>query len=119
MVPVRLCIAGGRSGRNGGAIRCAAASSAACYPAPGRRRHGLMFRKVGSDIKMMRMDADNQSGGMFSPVVACWRDVLLSFAVIVALSVAYLHVAEKQYTVSATLAPSDAELNILTGISTG
>jgi hypothetical protein len=46
-----------------------------------------------------------------------WRDIALVFAVIVALGVAYLHVAEKQYTVSATLAPSDAELNMLTGVS--
>jgi len=60
---------------------------------------------------------DNQSPGVFSLVVASWRDVALSFAVIVALSVGYLHVAQKQFTVSATLAPSDAELNILTGIS--
>lgn len=60
---------------------------------------------------------DSQSKGVFSLVLACWRDVALFFAVIVALSVAYLHLAQRQYTVSATLAPSDAELNILTGIS--
>jgi hypothetical protein len=65
----------------------------------------------------MNLGTDNRSGGIFSLVVASWRDVALSFAVIVALSVAYLHLAQKQYTVSATLAPSDAELNILTGIS--
>lgn len=65
------------------------------------------------------MDAatEDRSRGMFALVWASWRDVGLSFAVIVALGVAYLHLAQKEYTVSATLAPSDAELNILTGIS--
>ena len=58
----------------------------------------------------------NHPTGAFSLIATRWRDVALSFAVIVALSVAYLHLAEKQYTVSATLAPSDAELSILTGM---
>jgi hypothetical protein len=62
---------------------------------------------------------EKQDTGIFSLVAANWRDVALSFAVIVALSIAYLHLAERQYTVSATLAPSDAEMSILTGISTG
>ncbi|HLY05343.1 MAG TPA: hypothetical protein VKR31_06320 [Rhizomicrobium sp.] len=68
-------------------------------------------------MTMMDLDTDTRSRGLFSPVLACWRDVLSSFVIIVALSIAYLHAAQKQYTVSATLAPSDAELNILTGIS--
>ena len=65
----------------------------------------------------MDLGTDNQSRNLFAPVLACWRDVLFSFVIIVALSIGYLHVAQKLYTVSATLAPSDAELNILTGIS--
>jgi hypothetical protein len=62
---------------------------------------------------------ERQDRGIFSLVAARWRDGALSFAVIVALSVAYLHLAEKKYTVSATLAPADAEMSILTGISAG
>lgn len=65
----------------------------------------------------MNVENDQQSRGIFSLIVTCWSDVALSFAIIVALSIAYLHLAQKQYTVSATLAPSDAELNMLTGIS--
>src|SRR5438105_8419507 len=61
--------------------------------------------------------ADRQSNGVFSLVLAHWRDVALVFAAIVALSIVYLHIAERQYAASATLAPSDAELNILTGVS--
>jgi len=61
--------------------------------------------------------AGAQSPGVFSLIAARWRDVALVFAAIAALSIAYLHVAERQYTSSATLAPSDAELNILTGVS--
>ena len=55
--------------------------------------------------------------GIFALMRTRWRDVALVFAVIAAIGVAYLHLAEKQYTVSATLAPSDAELNMLTGVS--
>jgi hypothetical protein len=58
-----------------------------------------------------------EQSSVFLVVVARWRDVALCFAVIIALSIAYLHLSEKQYTVGATLAPSDAELNILTGVS--
>lgn len=65
----------------------------------------------------MALASDNPSRSVFSLIAAYWRDVALSFALIVALSIAYLHIAEKQYTASATLAPSDAELNMLTGIS--
>lgn len=53
----------------------------------------------------------------FALVKARWRDVAAVFAVVVALAVAYLHLAQRQYAVSATLAPSDAELNMLTGVS--
>jgi hypothetical protein len=60
---------------------------------------------------------NQQSWGLFSRIAACWRDVGLSFALVLAISVAYLHLAERQYSVSATLAPSDAELSILTGVS--
>jgi hypothetical protein len=55
--------------------------------------------------------------GIFALMKAQWRDIALVFAVIVALGVAYLHLAERQYTVTATLAPSDSELNMLTGVS--
>lgn len=55
--------------------------------------------------------------GIFALMKTQWRDIVLVFAVIAALGVVYLHVAERQYTVSATLAPSDAELNMLTGVS--
>ena len=65
----------------------------------------------------MDLEDDNQSRSLLAPVLVCWRDVLFIFVIIVALSIGYLHLAQKQYTVSATLAPSDAELNILTGIS--
>lgn len=65
----------------------------------------------------MDVATENRSPGMFALVSASWRDVALSFVLIAALGIAYLHLAQKQYTVSATLAPSDAELNILTGIS--
>jgi LPS O-antigen subunit length determinant protein (WzzB/FepE family) len=55
--------------------------------------------------------------GIFALIRAQWRDIALIFAAIVALGVFYLHIAERQYTVSATLAPSDAELSMLTGVS--
>jgi hypothetical protein len=55
--------------------------------------------------------------GIFALMRMQWRDIALVFVVIAALGVAYLHLAEPQYTVSATLAPSDAELNMLTGVS--
>lgn len=63
------------------------------------------------------VEAGAKDSGIFVLVGAGWRDVLVVFAVIVALGIAYLHLAERQYTVSATLAPSDAELNMLTGVS--
>lgn len=53
----------------------------------------------------------------FALVKARWRDVAVVFVIVVALAVAYLHLARRQYAVSATLAPSDAELNMLTGVS--
>ena len=55
--------------------------------------------------------------GLFARMRAQWRDIALVFAVIVALGVTYLHLATRMYSVSATLAPSDAELKMLTGVS--
>jgi LPS O-antigen subunit length determinant protein (WzzB/FepE family) len=55
--------------------------------------------------------------GLFARLRARWRDIVLIFAIIAALGVAYLHLATRMYSVSATLAPSDAELNMLTGVS--
>jgi hypothetical protein len=68
---------------------------------------------------VISVQAETHSGtqGIFALMRAQWRDIALIFALIVALGVAYLHLAERQYTVSATLAPSDAELNMLTGVS--
>ncbi|HEY2446868.1 MAG TPA: Wzz/FepE/Etk N-terminal domain-containing protein [Rhizomicrobium sp.] len=54
---------------------------------------------------------------IFSTIAARWKDIATVFVVIVALAVAYLHLAQRQYTASAVLAPSDAELNMLTGVS--
>ena len=65
------------------------------------------------------VSAQVESGSetVFGLIQSRWRDVVTVFTVIVALGIAYLHLAQRQYTVSATLAPSDAELNILTGVS--
>jgi uncharacterized protein involved in exopolysaccharide biosynthesis len=57
------------------------------------------------------------SPNVFSTVAVRWKDVATAFAVVIALAVAYLHLAQREYTASATLAPSDAELNMLTGLS--
>ncbi|HEY6988056.1 MAG TPA: hypothetical protein VH369_06715 [Bryobacteraceae bacterium] len=65
----------------------------------------------------MDLGSNDQPRSVFSRIADCWRDVAVSFSVVVLLSVAYLHLAEKQYTASAILAPSDAELSILSGIS--
>ena len=50
---------------------------------------------------------------MFSIILLRWKDVALVFSLVVVLSVAYMHFAQREYTASATLAPSDAELNAL------
>jgi hypothetical protein len=63
------------------------------------------------------MAMNEGSSSVFSIVAARWKDVAIAFVVVVALAVAYLHLAQRQYTASATLAPSDAELNMLTGVS--
>jgi hypothetical protein len=58
-----------------------------------------------------------ETQGIFALMRAQWRDIALIFVVVVVLGFAYLNLAERQYSVSATLAPSDAELNMLTGVS--
>src|SRR5437879_4021429 len=63
------------------------------------------------------MPVNEDSSNLFSLVAARRKDVGLVFAVVVALAVAYLHLAQREYTARATLAPSDAELNMLTGVS--
>jgi hypothetical protein len=67
----------------------------------------------------MKADAEEgpETQSIFARMRARWRDIALVFAVILALGVGYLHVAQRLYSVSATLAPSDAELNMLTGVS--
>lgn len=62
-----------------------------------------------------RLEAKGPS--IFALIGARWRDVAIVFGIIVALGIAYQHLAQRQYSVSATLAPSDAELNMLTGMS--
>lgn len=64
-----------------------------------------------------RLETEAKGPGIFALVGAHWRDVAVVFALIAAIGIAYLHLAQRQYTVSATLAPSDAELNMLTGMS--
>ncbi len=83
---------------------------------PGNRMSDDRRRRVKT---MNSPHAEGTAGtqGIFALMRAQWRDIALVFALIAALGVAYLHVAERQYTVSATLAPSDAELNMLTGVS--
>jgi uncharacterized protein involved in exopolysaccharide biosynthesis len=71
-----------------------------------------MADRSAAHVEMTKARSD-----VFSAVAARWKDVALAFAAIVALSIAYLNFAQKQYTASAVLAPSDAELNILTGVS--
>jgi hypothetical protein len=74
-----------------------------------------MSRIANDSVTDMAMNEGSSS--VFSIVAARWKDVAIAFVVVVALAVAYLHLALRQYTASATLAPSDAELNMLTGVS--
>jgi hypothetical protein len=66
---------------------------------------------------MVSAQSNTAPRSIFTLMRAQWRDIALVFVIVVAAGFAYLHLAERQYTVSATLAPSDAELNMLTGVS--
>jgi hypothetical protein len=70
-----------------------------------------------NDMVSAQTKTDSETQGIFAMVRAQWRDITVIFVIILALGIAYMNFAERQYSVSATLAPSDAELNMLTGVS--